>query len=164
VTYQLLLRNGGARPVRGVSLLEDLDDPRPSLDEFLSATEPDEARRNWFDRQLAWHRWAWLVARNRKLHVHEHAVSELRPGHEVAVAVEAVARRRGHVRLRGTTIARTDPLGLVRALRCCRAAIRCRRWRCRARGAISRAASRSRRRSATRRSSCRCASIVPATR
>ena len=117
LTYQLLLRNRGARPVRGVSLLEDLDDPRPSLAEFLSATEPGEARRNWFDRQLAWHRWAWLVARNRKLHVHEHAVSEVRPGDEVAVAVEAVARRRGHVRLRGTTVARTDPLGLVRALR-----------------------------------------------
>src|SRR2546423_3286154 len=50
VTYRITLRNRGTRSARGLSLFEDLDDPRPTLEEFASATEPDEARRNWFDR------------------------------------------------------------------------------------------------------------------
>lgn len=117
VAYHVVLRNRGARPASGLSILEDLDDPRPTFEAFVSATEPDEWRRNWFDRKLAWHRWAWLMARNRRLEVGEHQVSGVRAGREVEIRVHALARRRGHVRLRGLTLARTDPLGLVRALR-----------------------------------------------
>jgi uncharacterized protein (DUF58 family) len=117
LTYRIALRNPGRRLARGLSLLEDLEDPRPTLAEFLATTEPDEARRNWFDRKLAWHRWAWLVARNRRITVGEHQVSEVPPGGEVEIRIDAVARRRGRVRFRAITLARTDPLGLVRALR-----------------------------------------------
>jgi uncharacterized protein (DUF58 family) len=117
LTYHVILRNHGARPAAGLSILEDLEDPRPTLAAFASATEPDEWRRNWFDRKLAWHRWVWLVARNRRVHVPEHAVPPIRPGHEVDVTVDALAQRRGHARFGGLTLARTDPLGLVRALR-----------------------------------------------
>lgn len=117
LTYHVVLRHRRPRSVRDLSILEDLDDPRPTLEAFTTSTEPEEARRNWFDRKLAWHRWAWLVGRNRSLDVSEQHVSEVRPGHEVTVAVDAVARRRGHVRFRGLTLARPDPLGLVRALR-----------------------------------------------
>ena len=117
LTYHLLLRRRRARPVAGLSILEDLDDPRPTLETFSTATEPGDSRRNWFDRKVAWHRWAWLVARNNRLDVREQPVRQLRPGHELTVSVDAVARRRGHVRFRGLTLTRQDPLGLVRALR-----------------------------------------------
>ena len=117
LTYHVLLRNDGPRAVAGLSILEDLEDPRPTFEAFAAATEPGEARRNWVDRKLAWHRWAWLVTRSRRLDVPEHRLSDVLPGRETAVAIEAVARRRGLARLRGLTLARTDPLGLVRALR-----------------------------------------------
>ena len=117
VTYHVVLRNRGTRPVRDLSLFEDLEDPRPTLAEFMSATEPHEARRNWFDRKLAWHRWVWLVARNRRLQVGEHHVREVPPGNEIEIRVDALARRRGRVRFRALTLARTELLGLVRALR-----------------------------------------------
>src|SRR5687767_13849356 len=42
VTYDVLLRNPGARGAAGLSILEDLDDPRPTLDVFASTPEPDE--------------------------------------------------------------------------------------------------------------------------
>src|SRR5439155_1349850 len=47
--YPVVIRNGTARPQRGLVLLEDLADPRPAVDEFLHAREPGEERRNWFD-------------------------------------------------------------------------------------------------------------------
>lgn len=117
LTYRVLVRNPGPRGAAGLSLLEDLDDPRPTFEAFASTPEPEEPRRNWFDRKVAWHRWAWLVSLNRRVDVREQPVGDVPPRGEVEVPVEAVARARGHVRLRGVTLARADPLGLVRALR-----------------------------------------------
>jgi uncharacterized protein (DUF58 family) len=117
LTYRLLVRNPGPRGCRGVSILEDLADPRPSLEAFATTPEPDESRRNWFDRKVAWHRWAWLVAQNRRLDVAEQPLGDVPPRGQVEITVEAAARARGRVRFRGMTLARPDPLGLVRALR-----------------------------------------------
>jgi len=117
LTYHLLVRNPAGRRRAGISILEDLEDPRPAFDAFASTPEPEESGRNWFDRKVAWHRWVWLVSLNRRLDVREQPVAEVPPRGETEVRVEAGARGRGHVRFRGVTLARTDPLGLVHALR-----------------------------------------------
>ena len=117
LTSHLLVRNPAGRRRAGISILEDLEDPRPAFDAFASTPEPEESGRNWFDRKVAWHRWVWLVSLNRRLDVREQPVAEVPPRGETEVRVEAGARGRGHVRFRGVTLARTDPLGLVRALR-----------------------------------------------
>ena len=117
LTYRVLVRNPGDRPRAGLSLLEDLEDPRPDFATFVSAHEPDEARRNWFDRKVAYHRWAWLIEQNRRLDVAEHAVPTVPPRTAVEVRVTATPRRRGRARFSGVSVARPDPLGLVRALR-----------------------------------------------
>jgi uncharacterized protein (DUF58 family) len=117
LVYHLGVRNTGARTCRGVSLLEDLEDPPPSFETFVSAREPDEAGRNWFDRKVAWHRWAWLVAQARRLEVREQPVGDVPPGDDVELRVEAAVHRRGRVRFQGVTLTRPDPLGLARALR-----------------------------------------------
>jgi uncharacterized protein (DUF58 family) len=117
LSYHVVLRNPGRRRRRGLTVHEDLDDPRPSFELFASTPEPEESTRNWFDRKVAWPRWAWLVSLGRRLDVREHPVADVPPRGEVGVRVEAIARRRGRVHFRGVTLARTDPLGLVRALR-----------------------------------------------
>ena len=117
LTYHIVVRNGGGQARAGLSLLEDLEDPRPDFATFVSAHEPDEARRNWFDRKLAYHRWAWLIEQNRRLEIAEHPVPGLAPRATAQVPVTAMPRRRGRARFRGVSIARPDPLGLVRALR-----------------------------------------------
>ena len=116
LTYQVLVRNPGAKTRAGLSLLEDLEDPRPDFATFVAAHEPDEARRNWFDRKVAYHRWAWLLEQNRRLDVAEHAVPTIPGRATVQVRVTATPRRRGRARFRGLSLARPDPLGLVRAL------------------------------------------------
>jgi uncharacterized protein (DUF58 family) len=117
LTYHIVVRNGDGQARAGLSLLEDLEDPRPDFATFVSAHEPDEARRNWFDRKLAYHRWAWLIEQNRRLEIAEHPVPGLAPRATVQVPVTAMPRRRGRARFRGVSVARPDPLGLVRALR-----------------------------------------------
>jgi uncharacterized protein (DUF58 family) len=116
VTYHLILRNDGRRSARP-SVLDETEDPRPTFEAFVTTREPDEARRNWFDRKVAWHRWIWLLSLNRRLEIGEQPAVDVPPRSQVELRVVATARTRGHVRFRGVSLVRTDPLGLVRALR-----------------------------------------------
>ncbi len=114
--YRVVIRNGTARPQRGLVLLEDLADPRPTFDEFLRAREPGEERRNWFDRTVGYPRWAWLVARKRGAAIAPRPLPALPPGDAGEVVVELLPLRRGRLAFTAVTIARPDPLGLVNGL------------------------------------------------
>ena len=117
LTYPARVSNPGGPVAAGLALLEDLGDPRPSLEAFASTPEPDEARRNRFDRALGYPRWAWLVGVNRRASVAEQVLPAVPAGGEVDVRLTLTPRHRGRVTFRGTTLARREPLGLVRALR-----------------------------------------------
>ena len=115
--YRVAIANQTGRRQEGLVLLEELADPRPSFEEFAAAREPGEERRNWFDRQVGYPRWAWLISQKRGAVVTPRPLPPLAPAGEIEVAVEITPLRRGHVRFTGLTIARPDPLGLVHALK-----------------------------------------------
>ena len=117
LTYPARVANPGPRATPGLSLLEDLGDPRPSFAEFATTPEPDEARRNRFDRAVGYPRWAWLLGLNRRASVEEAAVPPLPAGGEADVRLTLTPRHRGRVTFVGTSVARREPLGLARALR-----------------------------------------------
>lgn len=114
LSYRVFIRSVGPRPLRGLALLEDTADPRPSLPEFLAAREPGEERRNWFDRRVGYPRWMWLIGQRQGSLTGERPLPPLLPGVEVEARVETVPARRGRLRLVGVTIARPDPFGLFR--------------------------------------------------
>jgi uncharacterized protein (DUF58 family) len=117
LVYRVAIVNETPRRQDGLVLLEDLADPRPSFEEFRTAREPGEERRNWFDRQVGYPRWAWLVAQKRGAVVAPRPLPPLVPSGETEVTLELTPLRRGHVRFTGITIARPDPLGLIHALK-----------------------------------------------
>jgi len=117
LTYRVAIGNQTSRRQEGLVLLEELADPRPSFEEFTTAREPGEERRNWFDRKVGYPRWAWLVSQKRGAIVPPRPLPPLAPSVETDVTVEVTPLRRGHVRFTGLTIARPDPLGLMHALK-----------------------------------------------
>jgi uncharacterized protein (DUF58 family) len=117
LSYAVIVRNPGVAPARELTLLEEFADPRPSFEQFRDIPEPGEARRNLFDRNVRYPRWAWLIAQNERASVAEHALPSLAPGGEATVRLELEPRRRGRVSFTASLVARRDPLGLVRALR-----------------------------------------------
>ena len=116
-TYRLRVRNPGRGPLKAVSLLEELTDPRPSLAEFVSTPEPGEEKRNWFDRTYAYYRFTWLMARKTLARVQEQPIPDLAPGAVREIEAELTPLRRGVLRLSGVTVASPDPFGLFRSLR-----------------------------------------------
>ena len=117
LTYRVAIGNQTSRRQEGLVLLEELADPRPSFEEFTTAREPGEERRNWFDRKVGYPRWAWLVSQKRGAIVPPRPLPPLAPSVETDVTVEVTPLRRGYVRFTGLTIARPDPLGLMHALK-----------------------------------------------
>jgi uncharacterized protein (DUF58 family) len=116
LTYRVAITNQTGQRQDGLVLLEELTDPRPSFEEFVTAREPGEERRNWFDRQVGYPRWAWLVSQKRGAVIPPRPLPPLDVG-ETEVTLEITPLRRGHLRFQGVTLARPDPLGLIQALK-----------------------------------------------
>ncbi len=113
--YRLRVRNTGAGTLRGLELLEDIQEARPSLEEFVETPVPRAAVPNWFDRHLGYRRWRWLAAQREVRVPGEPALPLFPPNGEAELSRELLPVRRGHVRFAGVTAARPDPLGLVRS-------------------------------------------------
>ena len=115
VAYMVTVKVNGAYPQRGITLLEDLEDPRPSLEEF-SAPARGKARGivRRLDRLLGFSRWTQLMARRQPATIREYTVPDLPPHGEADIRVEFTPCRRGRVHFTGLTLARPDIFGLVR--------------------------------------------------
>ncbi len=113
--YQVCVKNLTAETQAGLTLLEDLADPRPSFAEWLA-----------FKRAEARHVRAFRVSPQRRsnpfrlVNLREVEVPALRPGDEIEVRGELLPLRRGILQFTGVTLARPDPLGLFRSF--CRVA------------------------------------------
>ncbi|HSG77880.1 MAG TPA: DUF58 domain-containing protein [Burkholderiales bacterium] len=115
-SYAVAVENQGPRALAGLTLRERLADPRPRYDEWRRAREPGEERRNWFDRNVGYFRWRWLIERRTPQPPRESPLPELAPGARRALRLTLTPRRRGRIELAGLVLGRTDPLGLVRGL------------------------------------------------
>ena len=118
--YRIIVQNRDKKAQSALKLIEELPDPRPTLEEFISTQDPGEENRNWWDRTYGSHgydRWRWLQNRNVRALVPELEVPTLPPNGEGTVMAELTPLRRGVLRLSGTTVACPDPFGIFRALR-----------------------------------------------
>ncbi len=108
--YRVEVRNNGKRVHRHLEVLEDLAQPLPTFDEFARIVRPTGGMRAFrlapASHPRIEHRAATIKAA---------ALPGLGPGAVANAEVEVVPLRRGPLRFKGVTVARTDPLGLVRA-------------------------------------------------
>ncbi len=111
LSYKVLVTNLSRRVQGGLSLLENLPDPRPSFQEWLAVQHAEQKALRSF-----------RVGAGRSLNIFKAALAKdapvptLAPGQEVEVRVELTPLRRGVLRLSAVTLARPDPLGIYRAL------------------------------------------------
>ena len=113
--YRVMVQNRTQKRQNGLYLLENLEDFRPTFDEFLLSPEPSEKTRNPFDRAMGYHRWLWLISRREGARAKEQSLPMLPPNGEGEVRLEIVPLKRGHLRLTGLTVARPDPFGLFKS-------------------------------------------------
>jgi uncharacterized protein (DUF58 family) len=115
--YRIRVENRTGRTQRGLFLFEEMADPRPDYRLFLETPEPEEARRNRFDRYVRFYRWMWLISlkQPRFTSPGPTPLPDIPPGGAVEAALEMIPAARGRLRFEGAVIARPDPLGLIYA-------------------------------------------------
>jgi uncharacterized protein (DUF58 family) len=110
LSYHVKLKNLTPKTQKGLALLENLANPRPSFSEWLAGTIAEDKQTRSFrfsqNPRTNWYRVATL---------REAAVPPVPPKQEIEVRAELTPLRRGVLRFNGVTLARPDPLGLFRA-------------------------------------------------
>ncbi len=115
-TYAVAVANLGARALSGVTVVEALRDPRPKYEAWKRAREPGEERRNWFDRNVGYFRWRWLIERATPEAPRAAPLPEIAAGARQTLRLTLTPRRRGRIELAGLVLNRSDSLGLVKGI------------------------------------------------
>ena len=113
--YRLIVSNKTKKQQSGLSIVEIIEDPRPSFEEFIHTSEPEEKTRNPFDRSIGYHRWLWLISKKQWLLPKEEQLPSLPPNSEIEIPLKIVPSHRGHMAFHGFRIARPDPFGLFKS-------------------------------------------------
>jgi uncharacterized protein (DUF58 family) len=107
VRYRVSIRNLTARTQAGLSVLDKLVDPRPSLEEFAAMTRPSKRRRSFTLSKP--------VDTRRVLALKPAPLPSLPPRGAADVELELFPVRRGVLHFAAVSLARTDPFLLFRA-------------------------------------------------
>jgi len=113
--YRIVIQNLSPKIQNGLFLFENLEDPRPTFEEFLHTPEPDEERRNLFDQAVGFYRWQWLIFRKQGPRIKSQPIPALMPNEKGIVKIDMLPLNRGYLRFKSITICRPDPFGLFYA-------------------------------------------------
>jgi uncharacterized protein (DUF58 family) len=109
-SYRVLVTNLTTKNQKGLTLLENLSDPRPVFFEWMAVWRANEKRARTF--RFSQHR---RTSPFRVATVKEVPVPPMPAHQEIECVVEITPWRRGVLQFLGVTLARPDPLGLLRA-------------------------------------------------
>src|ERR1019366_2379939 len=111
LNYRILVKNLSSKTYDGLTLLDNLADPRPSFEEFVALERAERRALRSFRVSESQRARPFRLAT-----VKEVAAPPVAPNEEVEVPVVLTPPRRGVLRFTGVTLARPDPLGLMRAV------------------------------------------------
>ncbi len=114
LTYRIFVQNHGPQTQDGLFVRENLADPRPTFEEFTTASDATDRHRNWQALTVDYPRWRSLVTKNQPAVIEEQPLARLVPESEHEVQAELTPLRRGCIRFTGLTVARPDPFGLFK--------------------------------------------------
>ncbi|MBF0225375.1 MAG: DUF58 domain-containing protein [Desulfobacterales bacterium] len=113
--YIIEIQNTTLKKQNYLSLIENLTDPRPTIDELVNTPEPDEEKRNIWDRRTLYFRWLWLISKNRKAHVKETPLPNIPPNGKIELRANLLPLQRGELEITGVNFLYPDPLGIFKS-------------------------------------------------
>ncbi len=108
--YRLVVKNLSLKKQEGLTILEDLADPRPDFESWLAYHRAEDGRTQAFRVSKRKQRDPFRLATTK-----QGEIPPLAPNGTAEVHSELFPRRRGVLLFEGVTIGRPDPLGLYRA-------------------------------------------------
>ncbi len=98
-------------------VIDELDSVFPRYEEFETSTDPQDRKRNRFDRVVGYPRLMALIRRKRGGTIDPVSVEHVRPQHASYIDMILHPARRGYIEFSKIRVCRSDPLGLIRAMK-----------------------------------------------
>lgn len=117
VSYRVYVDNLGGKLQKDLVLYDELDFTFPGYQEFLTANDPGDKNRNWFDRIVGYPRMLGLIQYKRGATISPVEIGELPGNDRNELTLELLPNRRGYIHFNRSRIARVDPLGLIRSIK-----------------------------------------------
>lgn len=113
ISYRLTLINNSKRPLSAIKLVDNLPPKVPHCASFLHEIEPDELKRNAFDRFFLAYRWRWLISRHQIVSAEPGAAITIAARGQRAIQQKLTGCRRGVTQLDKLRVLIPGPLGLL---------------------------------------------------
>ena len=117
ITYGVTIQNSTNKKQSNLLVQEIPTFNYPTFEEFLSAREPGEEKRNRWDQGVKFHRFEWLMRQHTKAELKEQTIPPIGANSYLKAYLELEPKRRGILELPGMSIKRVGPLGLFKATR-----------------------------------------------
>ncbi len=117
LVYQCLVQSTSRRPQGGWLLIDELREDFPSFEQFQITRDPQDRRRNWFDRMVGYPRLMGWIRRRRGGSIEPVSIEGLAPLERMRVNIRLTPIRRGYLHFSRLRLARSDPMGLFHGLR-----------------------------------------------
>ncbi len=112
-SYQLQLNNITDSDLYHLRVAERTRPVFPSRHQFMTMAEPDEEKRNYYDRKMGYYRFAWLVQWLRGAVLNAEFLAKVEAGKRIHVEMNFIPLRRGYMHLDRIRISIGEPLGLI---------------------------------------------------
>ncbi|WP_038249886.1 DUF58 domain-containing protein [Ghiorsea bivora] len=113
ITYRVFIANTSAQDVYKLSITERLPQYKPTLLQFINMREPNEEKRNWYDRHTGFYRFVWLQDWLRGAIFTPETIGHIQAGQSKTITMALTPMRRGYIHLSKLRLRLAEPLGLV---------------------------------------------------
>lgn len=113
--YSCTVKNKNNRPRKGLILIDDLNSPFPTADEFAKTQDPLDKKRNRIDRFIGYPRLVNTIQKYRGGSIEPVSVDYIAEKSDVEEYIKLTPLRRGYLYFEKTRLAQADPLGLFQA-------------------------------------------------
>lgn len=117
LTYPITIQNFTKKKQSNLLIQELPIHDYPTFQEFMSAREPGEEKRNRWDQYVKYHRFQWIMTQHTKAVPKEYPLPVIGAGSYLKTYVALEPIHRGYLNLSGLSIKRIGPLGLFKANR-----------------------------------------------
>ncbi len=110
--YTIEIENKGRKKESGLFFLEKPKNTIPTFEDFLNIKEPNEEKRNFFDRKMGYYKWLYIIKQKTGVIPQPFKIPSLFPKEKITTEVYLNPIRRGFLYFEGFEIVSTDPFGL----------------------------------------------------
>ncbi len=115
LSYKVVIENLSSYGHNGLIFLEEEYIDFPTFNEFLTYPEPQEEKRNRWDRGVKYYRWIWMLKYRKKVEIKESQIPKIDKLKKIEVNLSLVPKNRGEVILSKCSIIYPDIFGIFRS-------------------------------------------------